>query len=696
MKRNILHIAALIILFASFEANSQYSLESNGGKINNKGTIKVKTGQVKGLPDTLGGRIEFLQKRDASQQSIPNIVYNQLVIKNDAKKVVSDSKDANNQVKPLVVLDSLIISDNANFTTRWIGTNPEDVIARATVLNTAKYEGPKDIRMNNDLKSQDLLGNGNFSRLNIDNPFGVDVRGGGFVIDEQLTLSRGALRNSISENFAMADSTRIIRNVGSNLATSPNFQGRVDVQYVGNGDITSSGELPDNNSSLQVLSQENTGDLYLAKNVIVNDSLFVGNRIFTSNDTITLATAKNPGFNPINPNAEISGTLRLTKLRTDSTKMFLHNPLTYAIFRDAISANGLNELIVTIRPRTFPIHNLGTSKARRSIDIEGFDINGNKIETGMNMLFGYGWRNLPGDSLDESNGMLLSQMILQNWSGSFWNDNLTSNAAKDSAAIGWAFSYASSVTDFGSFAIGSIGGVITFNAKVFLEGAYRFGSMADDLRQRGYLTMPPPDIYPYNLDPLREFYFAATLPDSVVDWVVVEFRKNFTEKGKFRTYLVKQDGKLVDLYGNDALVLSNTGFDSNRIDSGNYYVAIRHRNHLAVVTKEYVGLMPGTTRELDFTSFQNLMGGVNSLKPVEKKSNGEFVYAMIAGEMNGSIFDSGIINDTDFDLVIPELSVWSYPLFNGYLIGDINMDGIITTRDYNMSFNNRFRVSALP
>ncbi len=694
MKRILIHIAAIILISSQLAA--QYVLDNSGGKINNKGTINVKNGQVNALPDTLGGRIEFLQQREGSQQVVPNIVYNQLVIKNDAKKIIADYKDQNNRVRNLVVLDSLIIADGADFTTRWIGLQPEDVIARSTVVNrNARFDGPRDLRLSNDAAPQNILANGQFSRLNIDNPFGVNIVSGGFQITEKLTLSRGTLNNTETENFAMADSTEIEHFTGSSLSVEPVFEGRVDVRYSGSGSIVSSGELPSNPNSLQKLIQANSGDLIIDKNVTVNDSLYVGGRILLA-DTLTIASTNNPVFNENNPNSEISGTLRLTRIRTGGERMLLHNPFTYAIFPNEASANGITELIATVRPATFPLQPLGNTKVRRLFEIRGKNSVGEFVDVGTNMLFGYGWRRLPGDTLDEQNNLQFELLKLQNWFANSWVDLETSAEPQWDTARGWAYSFATNISNLGYFAIGSsAASLFQIAGKVFLEGAYRFGSMADDLRQRGYLPVPPPDIYPYNLDPMRHFYFTTQLPDSVVDWVVVEFRKSFSQPGIFRTYLVKRDGRLVDIYGNDVIAVANYN-QTNRLDSGDYYIAIRHRNHLAVITKEQVTVIPGATRSLDFTSPDLVMGGVSSLKRVDKKLDGSFVYALIAGEMNGSIFENGRIDDRDYYSIIPDASIWRYDLFNGYLVGDLNMDGIITTRDFNISFNNRNRVSAVP
>lgn len=689
-----------MIIFATNVAVGQYTLDNTGGRINNAGTIRVKKGETKAMPDTIGGRVEFLQDGEFGQQAIPNIVFNQLVIKNTSLKLISDAyKDSNNKPRNLTVMDSLILADKADFTSRWIGLTSNDVIARSSVTNSASFSSDKDLVMQNSITSQDLLGNGRFSRLNIDNPNGVNVKGGGFLVSEQLTLSRGELRNSETENFRMGDSSKIIRNVGASLATTAQFEGRVDVDYVGTGSMVSSGELPRSNDNLQRLSQKNNGDLVLTQNVQVNDSLYVAGRIFTQEDTLTIASRKNIEYDLRNPNAEISGSIRLTNLRADSSKMILHNPQTYALFRDELAKNGLNEITVTVRPRTFQPLNLGNTKVRRSIDISGRDANGTNITTGANMTFGYAWRHIEGDSLDENNSLPTGSLVLQRFDNGFWNDVVPIRFAKDSTEVGWAFSFAENVTDFGSFAIGSTGGLLSFNAKVFLEGPYRYGSMADDLKSLGYLEMPPPDVYPYNLDPNRQFYFTPdrVFPDSVVDWVVIEFRESMGERGKYRTALVKRDGRLVDVYGNDVIVLNATG-TAGRIDSGEYYVAVRHRNHLAIITQDAYQFYPGQTQSVDFTDYTKVMGGAASMKIIDKDSVGSWVYGMFAGEMNGNIFtsgQSGEIDDKDYNSVIPDVASWSFPLFQGYLLGDINLDGIITTKDFNISFNNRTKRSAV-
>jgi len=78
-----------------------------------------------------------------------------------------------------------------------LGVTPNNDLARSAVVNMdSKYTGPKDLILQNETQEQDLIANGKFSRLNIDNPYGVNVLSGGFEVEEKLTLSRGDFRNS--------------------------------------------------------------------------------------------------------------------------------------------------------------------------------------------------------------------------------------------------------------------------------------------------------------------------------------------------------------------------------------------------------------------------------------------------------------------------------------------------------------------
>lgn len=696
MKKIAINITlTLILLFlVGARAFSQTTLDNTGGDIRNAGTIRVKHGQVKSMPDTIGGRVEFLQKVASSQQIIPNIVFNQLVIGNDAKKIVQDAyRDNNNNVRPLVVMDSLIVVDSALFTTRWIGFNPEDVQAKSTVKNNATYTGPKYIILNAENKPQDLMGIGSFSKLMIDNPNGVNVVSGGFEINEELNLRRGELRNSAENNFIMKDSSLIVRSVGASLVHQPQFEATVNIKYTGTGDLTTGPETPDNETVLQNLIVANTGVTELSKNVTVNDSLFVGTIVVTDNDTLKLTSEKNPVYADYNPAAEIAGNFERTALFAGDT-LLLNNPFTWLIFNTVADMAGITRLVSTTRPLTYQPYPGGDEKVKRVINLQGFDSNKNIVDKGMLANFGFGWRHKPSAPFHETDNLNIPDLILQMWLGDNWFD-FESEEPQIDFGLDWAYSNLNALSQFGEYAIGYPGMTsILFFARVLLEGPYikgGIGEMHTMLNDQGLLVQTNLNSYPYNLVPNISPNILNNIPNDVVDLVVLEFRKLRNDNPSFyKTAFLRNDGLLIDLHGDSNIrITRQDGIDSG---GGAYHVIIRHRNHAPIITENPLAIYPQNNNFMyDFTQPGLVEGGSAAMKIVDVNSLGQRVYALRAGFLNeDAALLSPILNVSQYytgniDHEGAWLGFTRRALFNA----DYNMDGIINTRDFNITWNNR-------
>ena len=122
-------------------------------------------------------------------------------------------------------------------------------------------------------------------------------------------------------------------------------------------------------------------------------------------------------------------------------------------------------------------------------------------------------------------------------------------------------------------------------AKAVLQGAYVAGSMHTALSDNGVL----PDTEPYSAmgytytnggggERISSAALSATGTKRIVDWVIIELRDPTDASLVLasRSALLQADGHIVDMDGRSAV-----GFS---MPSGMYHVAIRHRNHLAVVT----------------------------------------------------------------------------------------------------------------
>jgi len=683
MKRQILNIILLIFL-PVIGLNAQgISFDNTGGKIINNGTFRVRAGQVKSLPDTIGGRVEFIAICNAFTQLIPNITYNQLQISGISLKVIDSLPGTN--TRPLTTQDSLLIRDNAR-----VQMFKESVFAKGTVENTVDVEGNKEVRMvgNN---TQNMFGNGKYPILNIDNPQNVNViKNGGFTVKNKLELTRGVLNNNTGNNFSMADSSVIVRHSEGSLAEEPLFDKNVDLEYVGTSEIFSGKEVPTDTTIVKDLWVENVGGLTLTKNVTVKNKIVVSTKINTEPDSLnkyilTLTSNIDPVYT--SAEAEIEGSLRRTYLKFDSTVILFNNRYTYALFANESTANGAKELTFRVKPRTFPPFLNGNAKVKRYITISAKDSNYNPVQFGLSLVVGYGWRNSTDAQKDENNGLTINLLKLQRWTGADWYDQQNDAPPQVDVVNEWGFNSSVNISALGDFAIGMPGNTLklVLMSKVILEGPFRYGSMSFDLKQKNLLPSTPPDIYPYNLDPRRPTYVVPNFPDSIVDWIVLEFRNKVTgSKSKYITCFVKSDGRVCGRDGSYPINLFYEG-----VDSGDYYVAVRHRNHLSVITENPVHIYPDaiSQKEIDFSRPELLLGRENALRIMGLNSDGSLLFGMIAGDINGD----GIIDDKDL------VSTWEDRDYeNEYRTTDVSMSGFFNTRDFNFVWNNKGRKTFVP
>jgi hypothetical protein len=214
---------------------------------------------------------------------------------------------------------------------------------------------------------------------------------------------------------------------------------------------------------------------------------------------------------------------------------------------------------------------------------------------------------------------------------------------------------------------------VLVNAKVFLQGPYNpnNGFMDATLRVNGYL----PSVEPYSSmsnfvhkgsggGELFDNPAVTTIigNNAIVDWVFIELRDKADPKKVVatRSALLQRDGDIVDTDGTSSLTLYD-------VIAGDYYIAIRHRNHLGFRTASAKTLNT-TALTLNFTDGSTEVFGRNPLKLIGA------AYTMYAG--NGD--SNGAINAIDKN------NVWlrSNGLFN-YLRADFNMDGAVNALDRN-------------
>ena len=127
--------------------------------------------------------------------------------------------------------------------------------------------------------------------------------------------------------------------------------------------------------------------------------------------------------------------------------------------------------------------------------------------------------------------------------------------------------------------------------KVFLHGAYQLSatSMEDYLRRLNLLveTVPfydhSPALQNYKVS-LSESVLASTGSDAIVDWVIVELRSDPQTIVAGRAALLQKDGDVVDIDGVSPVKFTN-------VSTGDYYVAVSHRNHLKIMSANALTLI---------------------------------------------------------------------------------------------------------
>ncbi|WP_299433065.1 LamG-like jellyroll fold domain-containing protein [uncultured Aquimarina sp.] len=214
------------------------------------------------------------------------------------------------------------------------------------------------------------------------------------------------------------------------------------------------------------------------------------------------------------------------------------------------------------------------------------------------------------------------------------------------------------------------------NIKVFLQGAAlnpntgEESLMRDDLRIAGYI----PTTSPYT-DGLicNSAVFNITGDNAIVDWVWLELRDSADNTSVIasRSALLQRDGDVVHTDGVSPIYFSAS--------AANYYVVVKHRNHLGVMTDSAVMLSQSATT-VDYTD-----GSVTTYGNNAQSSYGMpvGVSAMWAGDSNGdgNISLIGNPNDTNTirDVILndPINQAIQFYGFNvtGYNNADVNLSG---------------------
>ena len=232
-----------------------------------------------------------------------------------------------------------------------------------------------------------------------------------------------------------------------------------------------------------------------------------------------------------------------------------------------------------------------------------------------------------------------------------------------------------STTSFSEFC----GSPIQVAAKVYLQGAMlenTDGLMRTDLKDNDHILT----VSPYTdgtailaTDPV----FTASGQDKIVDWIWIELRDasdpTIVIDGK--SALLQKDGDVVEALSDN----TTTPVSFNQVPS-DYYIVIKHRNHLGIMSSSQITLSNTAVTTVDFTDSNNqITYGANAQTTFGMPAN---TVAMWCGNANGDniVQYSGTTPDvpTILGTVLNDAGNFlNFPTFTvtGYNSNDVNMDG---------------------
>ncbi len=215
--------------------------------------------------------------------------------------------------------------------------------------------------------------------------------------------------------------------------------------------------------------------------------------------------------------------------------------------------------------------------------------------------------------------------------------------------------------------------LVRVNIAALLEGPYNTGTalMNDGLRNGGWLPLGEP-YSALGFTQVNGGGESTTAPvlavsgsNAIVDWVFLELRDgaNNTLVKATRSALVQRDGDIVDVDG-----VSPVRFSAA---PANYYVRVRHRNHLSALTLNSMALS-ATAVSINLKDGSTPTYGTNAQKTIGS------VRALWAGDTraNGDLKYTGTLNDRD-PILVKVGSTTPNNTAAGYWREDVTMDALV-------------------
>lgn len=503
---------------------------------------------------------------------------------------------------------------------------------------------------------------------NDNDAFGVGGGRGGHTIDGNIIIFRnGSMTTSAHRdviqfsNFGQQNTTeRLTTTISNNLIIDTRPEG------IGwNAIIYSSGP-------------------YCNQTFYIYNNIFVGRKKYTNAVPIFIYHPNTPEFNIYKQSLHILNNTFIMK-GTDGGPITAVNHDTLIVKNNIMIVDTSNYLFYSLDgPDGFPVaykeidYNIFAERGGVSADLFGFENGNNRSLANWRSLYSYDINSITMDSRDVIfvNKYDTNKVSYYTESGTNAGENLWNEYPfLQTDAVG------NPRPQSGNWDIGALdyqGGQtnnVRVRGKVFLQGPYNTNLMSTNLTQGSFL----PNSQPYNQPPWNyngNESFSSGPNSTMVDWVLVELRNssNSSQVVARRVAVLKNDGLLLEPNGTEGVLFTN-------VEPGFYYIAVYHRNHLAIMSAAPVELSL-TSALYDFTNAMNKAYGQN---PMVELGAGK--YGMFASDGNGD----GVIESLDNGIYLDQRGTM------GYKGGDFNLDSGVSVYDVNQFYNiNEGKESQVP
>ncbi len=237
---------------------------------------------------------------------------------------------------------------------------------------------------------------------------------------------------------------------------------------------------------------------------------------------------------------------------------------------------------------------------------------------------------------------------------------------------------------------------VYLSAKVILSGPYdsSTGLMHDSLRSKNVIPLTEPySAAPYFKpvigcqagETVSPAILSVTGPDAIIDWVFLELRSSSSYANIVATKraLLQRDGDIVS----ETDGISPVFFSD--VEAGNYYIGVKHRTHLGVMTNDLVTLDTVASPLVNFSTctIWHLVGIGNEPR---KQSGSIHLLWSADANCNKKTKYNGISNDKLEVLKAVGSSTPNNILYPVYRPEDLNMDARVK---YNNTNNDRNEIA---